>query len=818
MLKTYLIYFLRSVQREKTYYSINIVGLSIGIACCLILGLYLHSELNYDKHNLRHEQIVRVGTEAIIGGNANLSALTSSELAPLMARDFVQVEEYVRFADASSDRYLLRSEDTAFYWEDVYIADANVFDVFTHDVIYGDPETALIDPSSIAISESLAAAYFGDENPLGRTLESNSTDFRISLVFADQPQNTHLRYDALLSFNLRPKYDDSTILQLLWNMNAYSYLVLSENYQQDRFSEISELFYENHMATIGAVLEERGQDISWEFFIEPLTDIHMSSTTSNDQPHGNLLNVYGYIVIVVFVLLVACFNYINLATARATRKAREIGIRKVIGAGRKQLTLQFLAESIFFTLLSLGLAFVLAERMLSYPTLTNLLDVQLSMAILFRPEVLGSLISAAILLGAVTGSYPAMYLSSMSPASALKNKSRGAWRKLGMRQVLVFLQFTISICVIASTLLLTQQMTFISSKALGFEKDNKLLLKIQGADQVERLPELINELQQNPGIISATSSREIFGERLNTRGLTLEDNSGAQIGHALNRMNVQPGFIAATGLELVAGRDFDDSRPNGALGSVIVNEALMNFMGWENALGKVVQFNALDTEPKQVIGVVRDFHYEGLQNQVMPVVMDANRLGNATPANSDAYSEWLILDVAEESVASTIALLQQRWSNFDPTHPFEVTFLEDRLNALYGSEEKQISLIALFSTLCIFISCMGLYGLASFTTAIRTKEIGVRKILGASTTRIILMLFKNVAVLIIAASALASAMSFWAVGEWLQGFSYRIDLLGLNLFTYAIATAIAAAVAFTTTALQSFSTAQANPVKALRYE
>ena len=343
---------------------------------------------------------------------------------------------------------------------------------------------------------------------------------------------------------------------------------------------------------------------------------------------------------------------------------------------------------------------------------------------------------------------------------------------------------------------------------------------MQRADQIERLPGLIRELKQNAGVIAAASSHDMFGERLDSRGLTLEDNNGEQIGHAINRMYIRPGFVDTVGLELIAGRGFDESRPNDTLGSVIVNEALVSLMGWESALGKTVQYAALDTEPKQVIGVVRDFHFEGLQNQVMPVVLTANRpdLSSASPGNRSTYGEWLILDIARGSAANTLAFLQDKWPDFDPVHPLEYQFLDDALMELYGSEERQIGLIALFSTLCIFISCMGLYGLSSFSTAIRSKEIGVRKILGASTLRVIFMLFKNIAILLVAASLLASLLSYWMVGEWLQGFSYRIELLGFNLFTYAIAAAIAATVAFTTMALQAFKTAQANPVDALRYE
>lgn len=816
MIPTYLKICFRNLAKHTAYCTINILGLSIGIACCLILGLYLSIELNYDKHNTLHERIYRVVNELEYEGNVDYVANTSSQLGPFLARDFAEVQDYVRFRPLRrSSRSIFRSEDDSFYWENIYFADDNLFQLFTHDIIYGDPTTALVDPSSIAVSESFATMYFGGMNPLGQIISNDDSDYTISLVFADLPQNSHLNYEAVISYNGFPPPATSSEEEL-WNLMLYTYVLLPEDFEVERFEEISELFFERHMADRARSL---GINAKRRFFVEPLANIHLQSTTTSDLPRGNKTYVYGSAVIAAFVLIVACINYMNLATALSSSKAYEVGMRKILGAKKLHLATQVIGESLFLTLLSLPLAFLLIRITLDYTPVANLLDVQLSMGMFFAPKVIALILAATISLGFLSGFYPAFYLSAILPASVFKAGTTG---KSGgnIRKALIFTQFTASVCILASTLMMLSQMSYINSRPLGFEKDNKMLIRVQGADQVQNLEGLMNELDQVPGIIGVARSANMFGGRIGTQALMVDNNDGVPTSRNVSRMNIRPGFIDVIGLELIEGRSFEEVNVDNLANTAIVNETLANAMGWDSSQGKNINYTVEGYEPLQVIGVLKDFHYRGLQQEIGPVVITVNEpdFAQFSSLRRRLYSEWLVLDVTEESVPDIIEFLQNRWSSFDSEHPFEFSFLNDSLNEIYGSEDREMKLIGVFSGICIFVACMGLFGLSAFTTALRKKEIGVRKVLGATASSIIFMLFKNVLFLILSASLLASILSYWMVNIWLEGFYYRIDNFSANLTVYIFSAFIVLTVAFVTMALQSLKTVHANPVKALRYE
>jgi len=809
----------RSLVKDRAYSVINIAGLTIGIACCLILSLYLYNALNYDAYHDKQERVYRIVNELTMNGKTDFAAATSSQLGPILEEQFPEVVDSVRVMEVPFAQALLRdSNNQAYFWNKLFYADPSIFSLFTHDVIYGDPASALIDPNSMAVSESFSRRYFGDRNPIGESISNDSNTFRIDLVFADQPENTHVQYDALISYNRLPQLEGAQRREALWNIGIYTYLLMQEGYDPADFQRISTTFYDDNMREMA---EQLNINATLRFELEPIARVHLYSTTIYDLPRGNIFYVYAFGAIALFVLLVACINYMNLATARSTRRAKEVGMRKVLGASRSQLVTQFIGESVFYVVASLALALLLCALMINLTPLSSLLDSPLPMSLLLAPSTLLLLIFAAIILGIVSGLYPAFYLSAIPPVAAFRGVQGTGRGGSGVRQALVLLQFVISVTVIACTLLMLAQMRFVQNKALGFEPENRLVIRVSGADQVERMPAFMEELRREPGVQAVAASGHLPGRPISLNALNVEDENGAMQQRSVSTMSVRPGLISALGMRMVQGRDFDVNRSNDKRRTVVVNESMVTAMGWTKPLGK--HFQTFDTEeeaPIEVIGVVEDFHVAGLQHPIAPLAMMYNEpeWNESNSNRRTSYSEQLVIHVQEDALQSFIPTLEQRWAQFDPEHPLDFTFLSATMDDLYGSERKLMQLVSLFAGLCIFISCLGLFGLSAFNTAQRTKEIGIRKVLGASTSGIIMLLFRNILGLVAVAAVIASVLSFWAVGRWLESFYYRIELLGPNLLLFAVAAFLAIIVAFVTMALQSFKTALANPILALRHE
>ena len=809
----YFVVLLRTLQREKLYAAINIAGLSLGIACSLILGLFLRSELTYDRYNVNRAHIYRIVNEATINGTTDRFAMTSRMLGPMLAAEYPQiVKGYVRFqSNSNNGSVAIHHGNDTFFWENSYFVDDGVFDTFTHEILYGDPKTALLD-GGVAVSATFARKYFGNANPVG---EFFTTDVgipnQITLVFADQPVNAHLKYDMLYSSHqpfLRDADNPTLRRQALWNIGDYTYLIMAPGFDASTWPRYSDAFYKKYMADLGKTF-----NASWHSWLQPLTATHLQTEVGYDLPNGNAVYLYGCTAVALFILVVACINYMNLATARAVRRTRSVGIRKILGASRLELGLQFLGEALLFSLIALVIGIVIVEVVLKLTPINSLMGQEVSLNLRAEPSLLGWLVGLALLMGLLSGLYPALYLSSWAPLAALTGKYTAGKGNLRLREALVLLQFTISAAVIACTLLMAAQMRYVANKSLGFQKENRLVVTLRGTTTIDKIPTLRSEFSKDSHILGVSEAQVMLGKNTNVSIAQVDKNEGGTTTASLLNVPIGEDFVSVMGLQLLEGRDLSKRLLTDVGTNLLVNETLVRKLGWNEPLGKHIRFGAQDG---RVIGVVRDFNFRSLHTLIEPLVMfpTTHDFSQVTEVFRPFQQRLLIVKISGEDVGHTLGYIERVVTAIDPKHPFEYAFLDESLDQLYKSEQQLMSLIGIFSSVCIFIACLGLFGLASFTTEQRTREIGTRKVLGASTWQIIALLARRILVLVLVAAVLAAVVAYFGIDQWLTGFAYRA---GINPLIFVLSAAFAAAIAFATVALQSYKTASADPVEALRY-
>jgi putative ABC transport system permease protein len=802
---------LRTLYREKRYAAINIAGLSLAIACVVILALYLRSELTYDQHYAGHENIYRLENEFETNGKVDTFAVTSPMAGLLLKQDNPEIEEVVRFQP--NVEMLISHGGEGLFWDKTFFATPNVFRVFKHRILYGDPATALDQPSTVAISGTVARSYFGDANPIGEILTTEAnTQYRVALVFADLPENTHLKYNILFSAN-NPAFPDPTDLarqqRALFDVGYYTYLQMRPGYDPAQWPAVSQAFYDKHMKELG---EARGR--IWRSSIRPLADIHLHSTVDFDEPRGNLYYLYAFSMAALVILLVACINYMNLATARSAKRAREVGMRKILGSTRKALIAQFLSESVLYTMIALVFGLVLVELAFTFTNINDLLNKPLALKLTQNPRLVLYAALSSLGIGVLAGLYPALYLSSKQPLNALVGSKNSGKTSATFRSALVFVQFTMSVAVIASTLLMASQMRYIANKDLGFEKVNKLVVPLHGFNAIHQTELMKSALLKNPQVTGATMAAQMLGGPMLVNPIPTETINGNMEPVSANYMVVGVDFMNLMKLELVAGRGFDQLLRTDIDSNFVVNEALVAQMGWGNqALGKKIW-----GEGGRVIGVVKDFNFASLHQRIEPFIIRTfgeDYPNNIPEAGRPFITGNLIVSITGEDLRNTIGFIEETITSFDPVHPFEFTFFDQTLDALYQSEDSLMKLVGIFAAICIFISCLGLYGLAAFTTEQRTREIGVRKVLGASAGQIVALLSRNILKLVLVGAVTASVIAWLAIDEWLSGFAYRA---GIDPLAFVVATLGALVIAYATIALQANKTARSDPSVSLRYE
>jgi len=818
MFKNYLKIALRNIGRHKGYSFINIAGLAIGMAVCILILMFVRGELSYDTHHEHKDRIYRIERQWFAADGSVRGELCSvaPSFIPLLEEEFPEMEHVIRMF-GSGDTLITFGENN-FVEERFYFAENDIFEVFTIPVIKGDPQTALKDPNSIVLSESMAKKYFGDEDPVGKVMKVDSSreDFQVTGVMKDVPKNSHIHFDFLASFiTLKGRYpyyrDGSDYFFGSSNFSdnvTYTYMRLARNADSGEVAARIPGFIDRHLPTYESESGDIIYPSQWNnLILRKVTDIHLYSHTNNElEANSDIRYVTLFTLIAVFILIIACINFMNLSTARAVKRAREVGLRKVVGANRRLLTTQFLGESLLIALLAMALALALVSILLPYFSAFSGHELRLSLL----TNAVGFLILAGVFLitGLAAGLYPAVYLSAYKPATILRGELTRGTRGAIMRKVMVVFQFAISAALIISVGVVFKQMRFLQNANLGFQRENIVLIP---SDRVvlQNWREIKNELLKNPRILAATlSKRAPSGRLLDAPGFRAEINEEMVDGSfSMPHNRVEHDFFKTYGMKIVAGRDFSMDFPTDENEAFILNETAVRRLGLkspEAAVGLPMETRA-PNRTGRVIGVVADFNYESMHNKIVPMITYI-RLESANTVS---------MRIAAGNIQETINYVQGIWDRFHPGYPVSYTFLDDRLNALYRNEVRMMEMFGYFSMLAIFIACLGLFGLASFTTEQRTKEIGVRKVLGATVSKIIILLSREFAKWVLAANIIAWPIAYFVMDMWLDNFAYRINIGWTAFLLTAVLTSM---IALLTVSYQSIKAAVANPADSLRYE
>ena len=797
MLKNYLKIALRNFQRHIGYSLINTAGFAIGMAVCLLILIYVRHELSFDTYHKDGDRLYRIVLDSRTPTANRIFAPISPMVAPTLKTDFPQVEQAGRAFTFVQTR-LVRQEDTFFYEDRFMYADPELFDVLTIPFVQGNPLEALTRPNTLVISERIATKYFGHDNAVGKTLEINNDTFEVTGIVADPPENTHLKYDLIASMETLKDWHE---MSNWYSTMFYTYLKLRPDVN---FNEFSQQVSNLSVKYVGEQLKEWGT--TDHYFLQPISSIHLHSHIRYEtEPSGNPLYVTIFSLVGLFILLIACLNFMNLSTARSTNRAKEVGMRKVVGAKRFQLVGQFLGESLLVAFLSLGLAMAFAK--FAILPLNEATGIALDFNLLLNLKILTALMGGTILVGLAAGIYPALVLSGFRPIAALKGSLRRGSSGFALRNGLVVVQFAISVVLIAGTLIMARQFHFMKNQHLGFEKEQKLVLPIRGGISIrENYESVKNQFAELPFVQNATVSSNVPGRSVSNFAISLvgeEDPKNQSMFH----LYFDHDFIPLYGIEMVAGRAFQKEMSTDIAGAFLINEAAVTAFGWsqaEEAVGKRLK-TGFGGRVNTIIGVTKNFHYRGLQNQVEPLVMEYN----------PQLFRYLTLSVDTSHIKDTVATVEAQWKLLYPNHPFESFFLDTDFDRQYRSDEQVGKIFGIFTVLGLFIACLGLLGLASFTAESRTKEIGIRKVLGASVTRIVFMLSRQFTKWVLLANVIAWPVAYHIMNRWLKNFAYRTDI---NILVFIVSGVLVLAVALFTVSFQSIRAATANPADSLRYE
>ncbi|UCC43630.1 MAG: ABC transporter permease [Candidatus Zixiibacteriota bacterium] len=816
MIKNYLTVAIRNILRHKGYATINIAGLALGIACCIILALFVRNELTYDRYHEGAERIYRVAEHRKVPAGEFRSPQVSPAVALAIKSGQPGVENAVRIDRIFNG--LIERQGLSCYEDRMYYADPEIFQVFSIPFVKGNPHSALVEPLTVVISESIAARFYGDEDPVGQTIllkdpfmarlndeYSGLVEYRITGVVEDAPSNTHFKYDVIVSLAIlagNQQYES------WYGGGAYTYVKLREGIDAIAFEEnIRRLAHEFEGSELSAWGQER------DYYLQPLTGIHFDSKLTGFtmmpgrgemETPGNYVYLYIYSVIGLLILVIGCMNFINLSTAHSVRRAREVGLRKVVGAGRFQLIGQYLGESVTITAISLIMALLLAE--LALPLFNEYAGTTLQLEQLLYPESVMAVGGLVLFVGIVAGCYPAFVLASIKPTLTLKGSSSAGTRGSFLLRTMVVGQFGISMFLAICTVTVHQQLEHMRSQGIGFDMEQKLVIPFRFDRHVRSRWEVLrSELVAHHSITGAAASSSVPGRWTRSGFLSYEEGI-LDPPKELRFISCDPNFLPLYEIEIVAGRPFSDSTDDDRR-SFLINEAAVSYLGYsspEAALGERLWESWLGRQ-KEIVGVTANFHYAGLQHDVEPLFMEF----------SDSRFDALTLMIAPGRIDEALDYVEAKWSELFPSTPFEAFFLDNAFDHQYRTERQMGQLMSLLSGLGLTVACLGLLGLVSFTARQRAQEIAIRRVLGAPTSRITLSMSVESAVLIALSGIVACPLAYAAASRWLENFAHTTEI---DVWTLGLPVGLATILSLTTVVVCVFRAARANPVEALKYE
>jgi putative ABC transport system permease protein len=792
---------LRKLRKQKGYSFINIAGLAIGLTACLLILLWVKDELSYDTYHEKAGRIYRVAQSEEIGGVSERLAVAPFPSAPAFASEIPEFEDYARFLRGSP---LATAEERKFDLTNVYFTDPGFFDIFTHVFLSGDRTAALASPGALVLTEETALKLFGRTDVLGKTVNfNNSYDLAVTAVIQNVPVNSHFRFNGLVSLStIADRPELRSIMEDWFRVNGWVYVLLKDNADPSAAEAKMAAVTSKH---VGEVLRRSGQTL--EFKLQPLADIHLKSRLMGEiGVNGDIRYVYVFSLIAAFILVIACVNFMNLATARSAGRGREVGLRKVLGARRGNLIVQFLGESILLSFFASFVAVVLVT--LALPAFNRMTEKAIGQASLFSGTSGLALAGLTLLTGILGGSYPALFMSAFRPAAVLKGNIGKGMKRASFRSVLVVFQFAVSIVLMAGTFIVLGQTRYMKTRELGFDKSQVLVVNMRDAAVRRNAEALMNELKSSADIREATLTAGIPG-RIQVSMVVSMEGRPERESFSADVIWSDYDFVKAYGISLVQGRDFSRSFASDSGGVYLINETAARRMGWAaDAVGRKIGFDTGDL--REVVGVMKDFHFSSLRDPIGPLVV---RLGTAEELASRAYS--LSLKLRGGDIPATLAFVKSKWAE-KSERGFEYFFADENFDALYRSEEQVGRIITAFAAMAIFVACLGLFGLASFAAEQRTKEIGVRKVLGASEAGLATLLSKEFLKWVLLANAIALPAAYLIVGRiWLANFAYRTNP---GILVFVSVAGLSVLVALLTVSWQAVRAAVANPVESLRYE
>lgn len=812
MLKNYFKIAWRNLVKYKFISFINLFGLSVGLTCCLLILTYIVNELSYDKYNDNADRIYRVSRS--FNNQDGIVTLHLGGIAPpfgpLLQNDFPDIQKITRILPNGTTPF--RYKDKIFNEKNVYFADGNLFSVFNITVTKGNPKTALTDPFSIMLTEETARKYFADDDPINKVIRlNNQFDCKITGVYKDFPTNAHLHPEIMVSFNTLsdPAVYGAENLRTNWGNNAFfTYLLLPKNYPAKNLEAQFPAFLDRNMHERGAPADFKPSKFT-HLYLQKLTDIHLRSHLDEEvEENGDITRIYVFGAIALFILLIACINYMNLSTARSALRAKEIGIRKVAGAERKEIIVQFLSESVMIAWLAILLAISLTW--LTLPWLKTITGQALNIDIILKGQIVLPLLITPFVVGILSGLYPALFMSSFQPVKVLKGLFKAGGSNISFRKVLVVAQFSISIILIISTAIVFQQLNYMRQKSLGFDKEHIVtLLYNNGLNATYET--FRTGLLQNSYVKNATrSSRIPSGRLLDEQDASMERGDSLRPVNAdIKELAADYDFVPAYGIPMIAGRNFSRDYATDTT-SFVLNTAATQALGLRTpreAIGKNFKYGGVKGK---VIGVMGDFHFESMRQKILPLIL-------VMPSARQAGISFgrISVKIAGNNIPAALAHMEKTWKQFLPETPFEYSFLDERFDQLYRSEQRQGTLFTAFAGIAIFIACLGLFGLSSFAITQRVKEIGIRKVLGASVSNIVGLLSKDFLKLVAIAAIIAFPVAWYAMHNWLQDFAYRIQI---PWWLFLVAGVLAAVIALVTVSFLAIRAAVANPAKSFRSE